>query len=158
MPKISLRTRLTQTSATLIDNNYVKLSNNFSESTSGSLHNNISDHQPSFVTLDYLNMSVTPQKHITIRTKSTSAINNFIQELENSCTLQNFYNNSEVDPILNYEILHNWILKAVNKHLPCKTVKFQKYKHKIQSFITRGILLSMKLRDKLYKCVISCNL
>ena len=81
LPKISLRTRLTQTSATLIDNNYVKLSNNFSESTSGSLHNNISDRQPFFVTHAYFNMSVTPQKYTTIRTQSTSAINNFIFNL-----------------------------------------------------------------------------
>ena len=157
LPKISLPTRLTETSATLIDNIYVKLSSNFSESTAGILRTNISDHQPCFVTLDYLNMSATPQKYITIKTKSTSAINNFIQDLENSCSLQNFNNNPEVDPNMNYEILHNLISKAMNKHLPCKTVKFQKYKHKRQSWITRGILLSIKFRDKLYKRVVSAN-
>ena len=81
LPKISLPTRLTETSATLIDNIYIKLSINSSKSTSGSLHNNISDRQPFFVTRAYFNMSVTPQKYTTIRTQSTSAINNFIINL-----------------------------------------------------------------------------
>ncbi len=31
---------------------------------------------------------------------------------------------------LNYGIMHDEIIRAKNKHLPCKLVKFNKYKHK----------------------------
>ena len=56
LPKITLPTRLTSHSSTLIDN-YVKLSSNFSKTTAGILNYNISDHQPYFVTLDYLSIA-----------------------------------------------------------------------------------------------------
>ena len=38
-----------------------------------------------------------------------------------------------------------------NKHMPCKLVKFNKYKHKKSAWITLGLLKSIRYRDKLYK-------
>ena len=43
------------------------------------------------------------------------------------------------------------ILRAKNKHMPCKLVKFNKYKHKNSTWITQGLLKSIRYRDKLYK-------
>ena len=37
----------------------------------------------------------------------------------------------------NYDILHNAIKQAKNKHMPCKLIKFNKYKHKKSKWITQ---------------------
>ena len=55
------------------------------------------------------------------------------------------------DPNINYSILESAIMQANNKYMPIKTVKFQKYKHKRNDWITLGILNSIKHRNKLYK-------
>ena len=52
---------------------------------------------------------------------------------------------------LNYEMINDEILRAKNKHMPCKLVKFNKYKHKKSTWITLGLLKSIIYRDKLYK-------
>ena len=40
---------------------------------------------------------------------------------------------------------------AKDKHLPVRKIKFNKYKHKKNNWITRGILKSIKTKNKLYK-------
>jgi len=157
IPKITFPTRLTVRSATLIDNIYVKLSDNFSQSTAGILYQNISDHQPCFVALDYLSTPVIPTKYVKISTKSPAALENFMNELENTCTLDKFVTAFDSDPNANYEILHNLLLQGMNKHLPIKTVRFNKYKHKKNKWVTTGLLHSIRFRDKLYKRVISAQ-
>ena len=65
-----------------------------------------------------------------------------IIKLGKSCT---------ADINLNYEMINDDILRAKNKHMPCKLVKFNKYKHKKSAWITLGLLKSIRYRDKLYK-------
>ena len=65
-----------------------------------------------------------------------------IIKLGKSCT---------ADINLNYEMINDEILRAKNKHMPCKLVKFNKYKHKKSAWITLGLLKSIRYRDKLYK-------
>ena len=48
----------------------------------------------------------------------------------------------------NYDLLHNAIKQAKNKHKPCKLIKFNKY-FKKSKWITQGLLKSIRSRDKL---------
>jgi hypothetical protein len=41
--------------------------------------------------------------------------------------------------------------------MPVKSVRFNKYKHKSQPWITRGLLKSLSTKDKLYKVFQNCN-
>ena len=59
--------------------------------------------------------------------------------------------NINSDPNNNYNIIHNTIQKARTRHLSTKKVKFNKYKHKKNDWITSGIIKSIKFRDNLYK-------
>ena len=43
------------------------------------------------------------------------------------------------------------IQEVKNKHLPTKKIKFNKYKHKKNKWITRGILKSIKTKNMIYK-------
>jgi hypothetical protein len=45
------------------------------------------------------------------------------------------------------------INKLKEKHFPTVTKRFNKYKHKKNSWITQGILWSIRFRDKLYRRV-----
>ena len=60
-------------------------------------------------------------------------------------------NNVTSNPNDNYNILLEEMKKAIDKHMPLKTVKFAKYRHKKETWITSGILKSIRYKDKLYK-------
>ena len=149
LPKITLPTRLTSHSSTLIDNCYVKLSSNFSKTTAGILNYNISDHQP-YLTLDYLSITIENQKFIQIFTNTPIAKDNFKNEIGLNCTTDKFCTDIGTDPNVNYNLLNDIIQNALNKHLPVKLVRYNKYKHKKSKWITAGIMRSIKFRDKLY--------
>jgi len=151
IPKITFPTRITNHSSTLIDNIFVKLSNNFSCTTSGILLSQISDHLPCFLSLDYLKPLKYSNKYITVWPRSEQAYHNFKTEISQSCTIDIFDENINIDPNDNYEILHNRIQLAYEKHIPVKYVKFKKHRHKISKWITGGLMSSIRFRDKLYK-------
>ena len=66
-------------------------------------------------------------------------------DITNSLDIDQYY-----DPNQNYNTFHDHLTKLKEKHLPCKFVKCNKYRHKSNEWITRGILRSIKYRDKLY--------
>ena len=55
------------------------------------------------------------------------------------------------NPNENYDILEKIIIHNINKHFPRRQVKFNKYKHKKNTWITKGILHSINFRDNLYR-------
>ena len=61
--------------------------------------------------------------------------------------------NCTTDINLNYEMINDEILRATNKHMPCKLVKFNQK----STWITQGLLKSIRYRDKLYKQLILSN-
>ena len=149
IPKITLPTRLTDHGGTLIDNFFVKMTNNFSNSTAGILYHNISDHQPYFVVLDYLKLMKTKHKYKKITLNSPQAMTSFRNEVSNMCKMDKF--NQDCDPNMNYNILNDIIQTALKKHMPTKNVKFHKHRHKGSEWITAGIIRSIKFRDNMYK-------
>ena len=60
-------------------------------------------------------------------------------------------NDLNTDPNINYNKLHNLIQDAKRKHLPTIKVKFNKYRHKKNKWITDEIITLIKDRDNLYK-------
>ena len=76
-----------------------------------------------------------------------------------SDVLYNKLNKSlNADTNINYEIIHDEIARAKNKCMPSKIVKFNKYKHNKSSWITQGLLKSIRYRDQLYKKLKLTNL
>ena len=55
------------------------------------------------------------------------------------------------NPNIDYDTLHDLLTQMKSKHLPYRYVKIDKYRHKGNKWITRGIIKSIKQRDKLYK-------
>lgn len=156
-PKITFPTRVTDSTATLIDNCFIRTSNNLTQSTAGIINYNISDHLPIFVTLDHL---ITPQIHkkfIKVFINTPESKLKFNNEISAKCNTQIFDHSPDYNPNLNYECLDNIIKSALDKHMPVKIVRYDKHKHKKNSWITNGIIRSIRFRDKLYSKFRSTN-
>ena len=150
LPKITIPTRLTQRKGTLIDNFFVKFSESLSKTTAKVLKSKISDHLPYFISLDYLNCKRCTDKYIKIHTSYPQQFENFKNDFENLETktkLNNVLKNNPNDSCNSFiEIITN----CLDKHFPCKLVKFNKYKHKKSKWITNAIIKSIKYKDRLY--------
>jgi hypothetical protein len=93
----------------------------------------------------------TPPKFIKVQTASKTSVENLTNELLNSDLLSKLKNSTSADPNALYEILEYTLVAAKAKHMPSKDIKYNKYKHKKNKWMTHGILRSIKFRDKLYK-------
>ena len=150
-PKITLPTRLSNKHGTLIDNFFCKLTETTLDTISGILIKKFSDHQPYFTILKNINHKDHKPKYTKIVKQDMESIQNFHGEIQNALDHANLNNDLDTDPNLNYNTLHEIIQQAKLKHMPIKLVKFNKYKHKISPWITRGILQSIQYKDNLYK-------
>ena len=140
-PKITLPTQICDTSSTIIDNIY---SNEIDcNDNSGILINHISDHQAIF-TITSTKCSIEMQdQYVTIQTNDDASLNNFVTELRNMNITDSLNNNVNANPSQNYDKFIKLLQEAKNKHLPVRKIKFNKYKHKKNKWITRGILKSI---------------
>ena len=148
-PKITLPTRITDTSNTLIDNILVNVIDD--RHISGIMINKISDHQPIFTCNNKLFEQVDMTQYIEIETKSENSQKRFIEHLKN-INIMNKLNmdiNSDIND--NYEVFCKLLQSSKSEHMPIKSVKFNKYKHKKNKWISKGIIKSIEIKDKLYK-------
>ena len=156
-PSITLPTRITDTTATLIDNiftnnNNSNTNNKNNNNLAGILLSDISDHFPYFYMFN--NSKIVRdsiKKYFYIRKSDDFSVQNIIQFLETSDIMTQLNNNPESDPNLNYNILETIITEALDKYMPLKKIKLHKHKHKKTEWITAGIIKSIKFRDNLYK-------
>ena len=132
----------------LIDNVFCKVDQTTKATTAGILLNNLSDYQPYFVLLDIALTKIPNPNLIKIHLQNDEAIHKFINEISNA-DLYNKLDKSQT--AVNYNIIHDEIEKAKNKHMSCKLVKLNKYKHKKSKWITSGLLTSIRFQDNLYK-------
>ena len=153
-PKITFPTRLTQRHGTLIDNFYLKMCDGFLNTSCGVILNEISDHLPYFISLDYLSHSANTCKS-TMKTKTIIqncplSWSNLKKDLYSPDISSKLNNIIDENADISYLKFNNIMQELVNKHFTTKIVKFSKYKHKKSKWITNGILRSIKYKDKLY--------
>ena len=86
-----------------------------------------------------------------IEKQDKDSIKLFHDDIESSLKNIQFPNDLTTDPNLTYNMLEQVMSSAKEKHLTPKKVKINHYKHKKNPWITKGILNSIKFRDKLYK-------
>jgi hypothetical protein len=130
VPKISMPTRLSHQHGTLIDNFFVKISENYSSTTAGVLINQISDHFPYFITLDYLSFRKPQTKYVETTTSGRQAYQNFKTDLQADDIKNMFAEASNENVNVNYSKFHEFINSKVDKHFPIKLTRFNKYKHR----------------------------
>ena len=150
-PKITLPTRFSNNNCTLIDNIFYKGSFYKSVEGSGVLINHISDHLPCFTYLKMKNSTTCNHRYL----YKCKINEHTIKQMYDQLVAQNSYDKLDKsmssDPNLNYKTFAKWLTSAKQKYLPLKKIKFNKYKHKRNNWITSGILRSIKYNDNLYK-------
>ena len=151
-PKITLPTRFSRDSCTLIDQIFCKFSTATITSTAGILMSSISDHLPYFITINNMQSKIrmTPNL-VQIRVNNESSIKRYCESVGQSRIIEQLDVNITANPNSNYNILDDILHELHEKHFPTKKVRFNQYKHKKSTWITMGIINSIKHKDKLYR-------
>lgn len=150
LPTITRPTRITHTSATLIDNIYIKC---HAKSTFNSaiIITDISDHLPIFSQFGNTIQKANTVRNFKCRPMNDTQINAIIRSLETE-DWQCLTNIGNIN--LAYDSLVTKLHNAINLHAPEKTITINKKNIIRQPWITRGLLKSIKTRDKLFKTCI----
>ena len=90
-------------------------------------------------------------KYIQIETKDELSLGKFIDELQQADIINHLSQDTSSDPNENYDKFIEIVLSAKAKHLPTKKKKFNRRKHRIQKWVTKGIIKSINRKDKMYK-------
>jgi hypothetical protein len=144
-PLITLPTRLTSHSATLIDNIFT---NNLEKyAFSGLILSDISDHLPIFTIAHDNDLKADEASYIIIRDKSTTNKTLF----RNHLSAINWYDLADVhEPKLAYSSFLNKFNDTYNSCFPLKKIKNKRPTVK-KPWLSKGLLKSIKQKNRLYK-------
>ena len=149
LPYITLPTRITNRSQTLIDNIFSNSTS--SRIISGNLTSTVSDHLPQFFIYPDFNKTFIPRKHNIYR-RNTNNYNKalFFSDFKNT-DWNNIINinNKDIDYSFN-SFFHNFN-KLLDKHIPLKKVSNKSFKRRFKPWITIGILTSLRKRSDLHR-------
>ena len=118
IPKITLPTRISEHSSTLIDNIFT--SNIDEKESSGILLNQISDHRMIFTFIENKSYVTHVPKFVEIQNNDHNSIQNFVHELEELNIYEKLHTSNDSRPEENYNILLTLLATAKDKHLPTK--------------------------------------
>ena len=143
IPKITLPTRVTLHTATLIDHMYSNTQCN--NPIAGTIKTNITDLYSNFIFIPAKTAKQKHPKYISFRRSNTQSLQNFKRELKEtdfSCVFTD-------DPSKAYSSFLKIINSLRDKHMPIVTKRFNRYNHRICPWVTKGIMTSLKNKDKL---------
>ena len=146
---IDLPTRFSSKLCTLIDQIFCKTTNATRSASANIIISDISDHMPYYISIQKLKSNQSNMKYIKVRQNSIKAMQGFCDAVDKANIINDLNIDLTLDPNVNYNILENKLTKLYEQHFSLKTVRYNKYKHKKENWITTGIL--HKYRDKLYR-------
>lgn len=151
MPLITKPTRITKSTATLIDNIFTNNANKTGHQ-SGILLNDISDHLPIFTIteLETKNCAVKPNSgsSYTTRKIGKKCLELFAEKIKN-CDWQSTLSKS--NPTESYESFFKEFFEIYDNFFPIKKYKSKNIKRYNNLWISRGLIKSSKTKEKLYK-------
>ena len=123
--------------------------------TSGYLTTSISDHLPQFMIIENFFSETLLKKDVKTRKRDFSKFHSdiFIRDLKSV----NWSVSTQKDPNLGFENFMLIIKNLLDKHAPFKEQAKRKEKSRLKPWITKGILTSIKQRDKIYKEMIKAK-
>ena len=147
-------TRITSHSKTLIDNIFSN-DPNFSQGVSGNFTFSISDHLPQFLLMP-MESHYHPKKHNIFK-----RCNKFVKEEVIADFIdvnwQEVLSVHKMDTNFSMENFDNKVNEIIDKHAPLKRMNKKDFKIQAKPWITPGIIISIKRRDKLLNLYIRAN-
>ena len=148
-PKITIPTRICDTTSTLIDNVYTNVLDK--KHTSGILIRPISDHQMYFCIMnENFGKSAKNKKFIELEVFNDESIERFQNEIANLEMHNKLDANINKNPNHNYKIVSTFLQNAKNKHFPKRVVKFNKRRHKKERWMTNELLAKIVIKNEMY--------
>jgi len=144
IPRITLPTRFSKKGCTLIDQIYCKFVDPLHESSSAIFVTKLSDHFPCLFSIRLEPKEVERAKFISIQKFTDKNIANYENEIANEISDVKEEISNEIDADKGYEILEQFLQVKHNRHFPIETVRFNRYKHKIQPWIEFSLMKSIK--------------
>ena len=105
VPQITMPTRFSKKSATLIDQIFCRFSKSSSQNSSGIIVTKLSDHLPCFSSINYTNNITVKSKYIKVRKNGPVAIQNFQSEVKSKMSSMYFDSNLFANPNVNFNKL-----------------------------------------------------
>ena len=146
LPKITAPTRVTHNTATLIDHIFIN-ERTSSQSFAGTITLSMTDHYFNFIFLKDSLKTERP-KTVTYRPFTELNISKFNEALKSANFSKVLESN---DPNDAYDNMISIYKELLDKVIPLKTVRFNRYKHNLNPWVSKGILCSIKHRDNLHK-------
>ena len=155
VPHITLPTRITSHSNTLIDNIFSN-DPNFLEGVSGNFTISISDHLPQFLIMPRKN-NHPPKKH-NIQKRDIKSINkeSLVADFLNT-NWHEVLSIPKMDVNQSYACFDKSVNEIIDKHAPLKKLNKKELKLREKPWITPDIIKTIKIRDKLLRSYIKAN-
>ena len=159
LPQITLPTRIGEAGyrSSLIENIFTNAIDAIEQTISGTLLTDITDHKAIFTSVNDVQYKERIPKYKKIEVRDNLSMTNFINELQQMNIYNSLDANPQSNPNDNYEIFERILVHARDKHLPIKKVKYCKNKHKLNKWMTNGILKSINTKDVLYKKMVQAS-
>ena len=155
VPCITHPTRLTHSSATLIDNIFVN-TEQVRDLRSVILINDISDHLPTCMILENVNLGKKKKRKIYSRKITENSLSMIRKELSainwGTYLARNCVNMTDVDSLFN--CVHGKICDSIDKNAPVKEKIVHEYAIKSEPWMTAGIKRSSKKLKTMYKAML----
>ena len=152
LPLVTRPTRITEHTATLIDNIFTNDIEQIESSKNGLIFTDISDHLPIF------HITSLARKIYNSEGKTSQyrrIINNSnLLSFSNAMKLMSWDNIIEDnDPCKAYNIFHNKLIQALEKSFPLVNRQKRTVDYDKSPWMTQGISKSIEIKNKLYKCI-----
>ena len=149
-PLINRPTRITQHTATLIDNIFTNDLEQIESGINGLIFSDISDHLPIF---HISSLSTNKNKSRTVKTRYKRTINNdslasFIVSVKNISWSHTFQTNDSCE---SYDIFHNNLKAAIDKNFPFVKMENKSFDHEKSPWMIGGVFRSISKKNRLYK-------
>ena len=153
IPVVTLPTRATNTSASLIDHIFTDM--NPKKLTAGTIKTDITDHFTNFMFIKTDVPEKQPQpSHVSYRKINERTLTHFNHSLL-TANWSSVYNSN--DPSDSYSNFISIYKECMDKSIPLKHYPFNKYKHRANPWVTKGILTSLRTKDKLHSEFLKCT-
>ena len=147
-PQILQSTRITDHSATLIDNIFFNSLEHFT--ISGNLAYDITDHLPNFLIFNKFN---TLPGNIKLYKRGYSTLDKqaLLDEIQSLDWQMIFGSSCNPDPSLMFQSFYSVVSNIIDRHIPVKQLSRRELKLKSKPWITLGIKKSIQIKNNLYK-------
>ena len=154
-PQITLPTRITENSRSLIDNIFISAVP--CSTTSGNFISGISDHLIQFSILNNTQFDNSFDKAKGFYRDWKNFNHESFSQIFNNIEWDYILQQEKHDPNLSFDNFFDHLQKLINNHVPLKRITQKQIKRQKKPWVTKGILRSMSIRDKLLKKFINAK-